>query len=183
MKFICPKCNKETEIEVCMTDCIVSETVKFDVDGDPEYGTPKIHESLNSHYQCKDCGWKLPVEPNRVDDDALLEWLCDQPQNSDRNFAEELFLLIRKTGHPAVRFCGWTLDLNEMQSYPPPGLRGCCNTTYSERNLLCDSDLRSICRDFTRCAIASQKFSDEPVKPIIHTASDIDKLEELNEFQ
>ena len=45
MKFICPKCNKETEIEVCMTDCIVSETIKFDVDGDPEYGTPKIHES------------------------------------------------------------------------------------------------------------------------------------------
>lgn len=109
MKFICPKCNKETEIEVCMTDCIVSETIKFDVDGDPEYGTPKIHESLNSHYQCKDCGWKLPVEPNRVDDDALLEWLRGRPQNFDRNFAEELFRLIRKTGHPAVRFCGWTL--------------------------------------------------------------------------
>ena len=95
MKFICPKCNKETEIEVCMTDCIVSETIKFDVDGDPEYGTPKIHESLNSHYQCKDCGWKLPVEPNRVDDDALLEWLCDQPQNFDRDFTEELFQIGR----------------------------------------------------------------------------------------
>lgn len=183
MKFICPKCNKEAEIEVIMIDCSVTETVKFDVDGDPEYGTPKIHESLNSHYQCKDCGWKLPVEPNRVDDDALLEWLRDRSQNFDWNFAEELFRLIRKTGHPAVRFCGWTLDLNEMQSYPPPSLRGFCNTTYSERNLLCDSDLRSICRDFTRCAIASQKFSEEPVKPIIHTAPDIDKLEESNEFQ
>ena len=113
----------------------------------------------------------------------MLEWLRDRPQNFDRNFAEELFRLIRKTGHPAVRFCGWTLDLNEMQSYPPPGLRGFCNTTYSERNLLCDSDLRSICHDFTKCAIASQKFSDKPVKPIIHTASDIDKLEESNEFQ
>ncbi len=72
MKFICPKCNKETEIEVVMIDCSATETIKFKADGEPEYGTPEIHESLNSHYQCKNCGWKLPVEPNRVDDDALV---------------------------------------------------------------------------------------------------------------
>ena len=27
MKFICPKCKKDTEIEVVMTDCIVTETI------------------------------------------------------------------------------------------------------------------------------------------------------------
>ena len=29
MKFICPKCKKDTEIEVVMTDCIVAETIKY----------------------------------------------------------------------------------------------------------------------------------------------------------
>ena len=29
MKFICPKCKKDTEIEVVMTDCIVTETIKY----------------------------------------------------------------------------------------------------------------------------------------------------------
>ncbi len=88
MKFICPNCSKETEIEVVMIDCTVTETIKYNNNGELEYGIPEIHESLNAHYQCKKCGWKLPVEPNPVDDDALLEWLREQPQNSNRNFAE-----------------------------------------------------------------------------------------------
>ena len=88
MKFICPKCKKNTEIEVGMTDCIVTETIEYNDNGEPEYGTPEIHESVNSHYQCKNCGWKLPIEPNQVDDDVLLEWLREQPQNSNRNFTE-----------------------------------------------------------------------------------------------
>ena len=88
MKFICPKCKKDTEIEVVMTDCIVTEAIKYNNSGEAEYGTPEIHESLTSHYQCRNSGWKLPVEANQVDDDVLLEWLKEQPQNSNRNFTE-----------------------------------------------------------------------------------------------
>ena len=88
MKFICPKCNKETQIEVVMINCTVTETIVYNDNGELEYGTPEIHESLHYHYQCKNCGWKLPVEANQVDDDVLLEWLKEQPQNSNRNFTE-----------------------------------------------------------------------------------------------
>ena len=79
--FICPSC-KTRSIEVVMTDCIVSEEIHYQ-NGELVYGFPKIHDSLNSHYQCKNCGWKLPIEANQVDDDVLLEWLHDQPQNSE----------------------------------------------------------------------------------------------------
>ena len=85
MKFICPNC-KGMEIEVVMTDCVVSETIKYNDIGGAEYGTPEIHDSVNSHYQCKTCGWKIPVEAHPVDDDALLEWLSKQPQNSNCSF-------------------------------------------------------------------------------------------------
>lgn len=81
MKFICPDCKIETEIEVVMTNCIVTETVKFDDTGEAEYGIPKIHESYNERYRCKTCDWTLPVEPNKVDDNALAAWLKDQPYN------------------------------------------------------------------------------------------------------
>ena len=50
MKFICPKCNKETKIEVVMIDCTVTETIEYNDNGELEYGTPEIHDSLNSHY-------------------------------------------------------------------------------------------------------------------------------------
>lgn len=78
--FICPSC-KSTTVEIVMTDCTVSETVEFNESGDMEYGIPQIHESCNSHYQCTVCGWRLPIVPHEVDDDALTEWLEKQPYN------------------------------------------------------------------------------------------------------
>ena len=59
----------------------MSGTVGYYSSGETEYGFPKIHESYNSHYQCENCGWKLPVELNAVDDNALEEWPAEQPYN------------------------------------------------------------------------------------------------------
>ena len=86
LKFICPKCGEETKIEVVMTDCIVSETIEFEDDGEAVYGYPEIHQSLNSHYECSKCGHELPVEDfDLVGDDALEEWLRKQPYNQKQS--------------------------------------------------------------------------------------------------
>jgi len=81
MKFICPQCKSEQEIEVYMSDAIVSCAVEVSEPSELKYGYPEIHESINNYYCCRKCGWRLPVEPNSVDDDALLEWLEQQEYN------------------------------------------------------------------------------------------------------
>lgn len=71
MKFICPNCSKETEIEVVMIDCTVTETIKYNNNGELEYGTPEIHESLNAYYQCKNAAGNFRL--NRI---RLMMTLC-----------------------------------------------------------------------------------------------------------
>lgn len=83
VKFICPKCRNETKIEVVMDACVVSETVDFEEDGEAVYGYPKIHESHNVRYQCANCGYVIPVEPDDIDDDKLFEWLKEQEYNKE----------------------------------------------------------------------------------------------------
>ena len=158
MKLVCPQCRKETNVKIVMVNCTASQTVKFSMDGEPEYGIPKIHENLRSHYQCNACGWHIPVKPNIFNDNTLLKWLETQQQvpDSPDDYAEILFGTIRQTGHTAVKFCNWFLDLQAKQSIPPSGLSGFCSTTYPDSDPASDKDLRMICRDFARHALASE---------------------------
>jgi len=176
--FICPSC-KMGSVEVVMSDCIVSEEIRYQ-NGELVYGITKIHDSLNSHYQCSNCGWRLPVTPNPVDDDALEEWLRQQPQNPDTfpDYTEKMFKLIRETGHQAVKFCNWRLDLKAKRNIPPFFLPGFCPTAYPDADPLRDDDLRMICRDFVRNALASECCQDVPLDKTIYTASDINELEQ-----
>ena len=175
--FICPSC-KTRSIEVVMTDCIVSEEIHYQ-NGELVYGFPKIHDSLNSHYQCSNCGWRLPVTPNPVDDGVLEKWLRQRPQTPDAfpDYAEEMFKLIRKTGHQAVKFCNWRLDLKVKRSMPPFFLPGLCPTTYPDADPSLDDDLRMICRDFVRHALASECCQEAPLDKTIYMASDISEQE------
>jgi hypothetical protein len=91
----------EAEIEVVMVNCIVAETVKFD-DGEAEYGIPEIHESYNSHYRCRKCAWKLPLEPNELDDNVLSDWLEQQPYNRNQN---EMIVKICNLDEGIAYFC------------------------------------------------------------------------------
>lgn len=76
IRFRCPDCEKETKVEVVMTNCVVSEVIDTDDDGTIIYGTPVIHESENDHYQCAECGAVVPVPfVELVDDDPLIEYL------------------------------------------------------------------------------------------------------------
>ena len=175
--FICPSC-KTRSIEVVMTDCIVSEEIHYQ-NGELVYGCPKIHDSLNSHYQCSNCGWRLPVTPNPVDDGVLEKWLRQRPQTPDAfpDYAEEMFKLIRKTGHQEVKFCNWRLNLKAKRSMPPFFLPGLCPTTYPDADPSLDDDLRMICRDFVHHALASECCQEAPLDKTIYTASDINELE------
>lgn len=81
LRFRCPMCRKRTAIEVVMTDCVVSEVIDEDEDGNLVYSSPTIHESTNDHYQCSECGYVIPVDDvNPVDDEPLLEYLKKQKQ-------------------------------------------------------------------------------------------------------
>lgn len=91
MKFICPQCKSEQEIEAYMSDAIVSCTVEVSESSELKYGYPEIHESINAHYCCRKCGWRLPVEPNTVDDDALLDWLEKQEYNQEEKTKTKQF--------------------------------------------------------------------------------------------
>ena len=175
--FICPSC-KTRSIEVVMTDCIVSEEIHYQ-NGELVYGFPKIHDSLNSHYQCCNCGWRLPVTPNPVDDGVLEKWLRQRPQTPDAfpDYAEEMLKLIRKTGHQAVKFCNWRLDLKAKRSMPPFFLPGLCPTTYPDADPSLDDDLRMICQDFVRHALASECCQEAPLDKTIYMASDISEQE------
>ena len=175
--FICPSC-KMGSVEVVMINCTVSEEVRYE-NGELVYGIPKIHDSLNSHYQCSNCGWRLPVTPNTVDDDALEEWLRQQPQTPDAfpDYAEKMFQFIRGNGHQAVKFCNWRLDLKAKRSMPPFFLPGLCPTAYPDADPSRDDDLRMICRDFVHHALASECCQEAPLDKTICTASDINELE------
>lgn len=81
MKFICPKCESEQDVEVYMSDVTASCVIDISEPTELKYGTPELHESTNDHYCCRKCGWELPVEPHAVDDDALIEYLEKQDYN------------------------------------------------------------------------------------------------------
>ena len=180
MKLVCPQCKKEAKIEIVMVDCTISQTIKFNPEGEPKYGIPKIRESLRSHYQCNACGWHIPVEPDFFNDNTLLKWLETQQQvpDSPEDYAEMLFQTIRKTDHTAVKFCNWLLDLREKQNIPPCGLSGFCSTTYTDSDPAQDKDLRMICRDLARHALASEPYQAAPLDKNIYTAPDMEHLEE-----
>lgn len=180
MKLVCPQCKKETNVEIVMVNCTVSQTIKFSMIGKPEYGIPRIRENLRSHYQCNACGWHIPVEPDSFNDNTLLKWLETQQQvpDSPEAYAEKLFQTIRKTGHTAVKFCNWLLDLQEKQNIPPCGLSGFCSTTYTDSDPAQDRDLRIICLDFARHALASEPYQAVPLDKNIYTAPDMEHLEE-----
>lgn len=117
--------------------------------------------------------------PNPVDDGVLEKWLRQRPQTPDAfpDYAEEMFKLIRKTGHQAVKFCNWRLDLKVKRSMPPFFLPGLCPTTYPDADPSLDDDLRMICQDFARHALASECCQEAPLDKTVYTASDISELE------
>ena len=81
LRFQCPRCKKSTTVEVVMTDCVVSEVIDTDEEGNVFYDYPMIHESNNDHYQCSECGYVVPVDyVSPVDDDSLFDYLEKQKQ-------------------------------------------------------------------------------------------------------
>ena len=84
MKFICPQCQSDQEIEVYMSDDVVSCTIDFSEPSELNYGYPELHQSTNDYYCCRRCGWILPITPNSTDDDALLNWLKEQEYNKQK---------------------------------------------------------------------------------------------------
>lgn len=81
MKFICPICKSEEQVEVVMKDVVASCKIDLSVSTEIHYDYPTLHESTNDFYQCAACGWKLPIEPDAVGDDKLIEWLSEQEYN------------------------------------------------------------------------------------------------------
>lgn len=81
MKFICPKCQSEQDVEVLMDNikasCVIDLTDPLEL----KYSYPELHESRNESYCCHKCGWKLPIKPHEIDDDALVEYLEKQKYN------------------------------------------------------------------------------------------------------
>ena len=73
--FTCPDCGSH-RLEECMSDvCVSSEIIEAPEDGDLEYGDQNNDGGVVDRYQCLNCGWKVPCEP---DCDALGAWIAEQ---------------------------------------------------------------------------------------------------------
>lgn len=81
LKFICPQCKSDQQIEVHVDNVKMTMTIDVFDDGKIKYGYPEWLESTNNHYSCHRCGWELPIIPNSYDDDILIEWLENQEYN------------------------------------------------------------------------------------------------------
>lgn len=89
---------------------------------------------------------------------------------AEEDFVNELFQLLKQTCHNTVRFCNWTLNLDEKRSYPPCGLKGYCPTVYRDHDLSNDEDLHYICKDFVKIALHSRQHQKEEVSTEFITA-------------
>lgn len=76
---------------------------------------------------------------------------------TEEDYATELFQLLKQTCHTTIRFCNWTLNLQELRACPPNDLRGYCFINYQNHNFSKDEDLHSICKDFVRMAFHSRQ--------------------------
>jgi len=81
VKFICPICKSEEQVEVVMKEVVASCKIDFSDPSEIRYDYPTLHESVNDFYQCAACGWKLPIEPDAIGEDKLIDWLFDQEYN------------------------------------------------------------------------------------------------------
>lgn len=74
MKFICPKCQSEQDVEVFMDNvkasCVIDLTDPLEL----KYSYPELHESRNESYCCHKCGWKLPIKPHEIDDEERFSF-------------------------------------------------------------------------------------------------------------
>ena len=83
MKFQCPKCN-HNKLECCETDAFVTSAItNLDEDGDFDYDTPNISDSIVDRFQCVGCGFVLKDDKgeNIIDHLEVVEWLnknCEQ---------------------------------------------------------------------------------------------------------
>ena len=77
MKFQCPGC-KGDRLECCETNAFVSSIItNLDEDGDFDYDTPNISDSIVDRFQCVDCGYVLKDEKgeNIADNLEVIKWL------------------------------------------------------------------------------------------------------------
>ena len=126
MKFICPKCESEQEVEVYMSDVTASCVIDISEPAELKYGTPELHESTNDRYCCRKCGWELPVAPHAVDDDALIEYLEKQDYNQVENSDEELKRIpgfCPKCGSRNVNFSD--VEFGDRKNYQDCGCQEC----------------------------------------------------------
>ncbi len=126
MKFICPKCKSEQEIEVYMSDVTASCVIDISEPAELKYGTPELHESTNERYCCRKCGWELPVEPHTFDDDALIEYLEKQDYNQVESSNEELKRIpgfCPKCGSRNVNF--GDVEFGDRENYQDCGCPDC----------------------------------------------------------
>ena len=89
LKFICPRCQCESLLEICDTDTVINPITRLNPNGDHEYKESRGGDDTQVRcYQCADCDYEIVMPTDHAgytytvnDCVALAKWLKRQPYN------------------------------------------------------------------------------------------------------